>query len=323
MTTPSSVPVFVACRLPVEAQALFSERFAARFNERGRTLTSDELVADAAGAAVVVVTATDRLDAETIGRLPRSVRALATYSVGHEHLDLTAAKARGLAVLFTPDVLSDSVADTAMLLMLGAARRVVESSDLVRSGSWTGWTPLQLLGREVHGARLGILGMGRIGRAIAKRARGFDMAVHYHNRSRLAAALEAGAIFHATLDGLLAESDFLCIACPASPGTRHLIDATRIERLPPGAIVVNIARGEVIDDRALMPALQSGRLFAAGLDVFEGEPDICPAYRTLPNAFALPHIGTATMQTRLAMARLLVDGIAAWHAGRAVANRLA
>jgi glyoxylate reductase len=323
MTEFSSIRLFVACRLPPECRALFSARFDARFNERGRTLTTDELVADSAGAEVLVLTATDRLDAATIARLSPEIRIVATYSVGHEHIDVAAARARGLILLFTPDVLSDACADTAFLLMLGAARRVVESNDLVRSGAWSGWTPLQLLGRDVHGARLGIIGMGRIGRAVAKRARGFDMAVHYHNRSRLAPELEAGGRFHPTLDGLLAESDFLCVACPASPETRHLIDAARIERLPPGAIIVNIARGEVIDDRALIPALESGRIFAAGLDVFENEPDIAPAYRTLPNVFALPHIGSSTLETRVAMARLLVDGIAASLAGQTTPNRLA
>jgi glyoxylate reductase len=149
------------------------------------------------------------------------------------------------------------------------------------------------------------------------------MAVHYHNRSRLAAEIEAGARFHPTLDTLLAVSDFLCVACPASPETRYLIDADRIERLPPGAIIVNIARGEVIDDRALIPALRSGRLFAAGLDVFENEPAIAEAYRTLPNVFALPHIGSSTLETRVAMARLLADGIEAVLAGEVPANRLA
>lgn len=323
MTSFSSVRVFVACRLPPECRALFSDRFDARFNERGRTLTADELIADSAGAEVLVLTATDRLDADAIARLPAEIRIVATYSVGHEHIDMAAARGRGLILLFTPDVLSDACADAAFLLMLGAARRVTESMDLVRSGAWTGWTPLQLLGRDVHGARLGIIGMGRIGRAIAKRARGFDMAVHYHNRSRIAAEAEASARFHPTLDGLLAESDFLCVACPASPETRHLIDAARIERLPPGAIIVNIARGEVIDDRALIPALESGRVFAAGLDVFENEPNIAPAYRTLPNVFALPHIGSSTLGTRVAMARLLADGIAASLAGQPTPNRLA
>lgn len=319
----SATRVFVACRLPDECRALFSDRFDVRFNERGRTLTPDELIAESAGAEVLVMTATDKLDATALARLSPGIRIAATYSVGHEHIDVAAARARGLTLLYTPDVLSDACADTALLLMLGAARRVTESAALVRSGAWTGWTPLQLLGRDVHGARLGIIGMGRIGRAIAKRARGFDMVVHYHNRSRLAAEVEAGAQFHPSLETLLTVSDFLCVACPASPETRHLIDAERIERLPAGAIVVNIARGEVIDDLALIPALRSGRLFAAGLDVFENEPAIAEAYRTLPNVFALPHIGSSTLETRVAMARLLADGIEAALAGAVPANQLA
>lgn len=323
MTKFSTVRVFVACRLPAECRVLFSTRFDARFNGHDRTMTTEELIAESAGVEVLVVTATDKLPAATIARLPPTIRIVATYSVGHEHIDVAAARARGLTLLYTPDVLSDACADTALLLMLGAARRVVEGAALVRSGTWTGWTPLQLLGCDVHRARLGIIGMGRIGRAIAKRAGGFDMAVHYHNRSRLPVETEAGARFHPTLDTLLAESDFLCVACPASPETRHLIDAARIEQLPPGAIVVNIARGEVIDDRALIPALQSGRLFAAGLDVFENEPDIAEAYRTLPNVFALPHIGSSTLETRVAMARLLVDGIEATLDGAPAVNRLA
>jgi glyoxylate reductase len=167
----SSVRVFVACRLPPECRAVFSARFDAWFNERDRTLTPDELVTDSIGAEVLVLTATDRLDAAAIERLPPTIRIVATYSVGHEHIDKPAAWARGLILLFTPDVLSDACADAALLLMLGAARRATESIELLRSGAWTGWTPLQLIGRDVHGARLGIIGMGRIGRAVAKRAR--------------------------------------------------------------------------------------------------------------------------------------------------------
>jgi len=319
-----SVPiVFVACLLPEAAQAPFTARFNAAFNTSGRILTAAELIAHSAGAAALVVTATDRLDAGTIAALPASIRIIATYSVGHEHIDLPAAKARNLPVIFTPDVLSASCADTAMLLMLGAARRVVEGLELVRSGAWTGWTPLQLPGTEVHGSRLGILGMGRIGRAIAQRARGFNMVVHYNNRRELPAELAAGAQFHASLVGLLEVSDFLCVACPASAETRHLIDEGAIAKLPDGAIVTNIARGDIIDDRALIAALRCGKVAAAGLDVFENEPAINPAYRELPNVFALPHIGSATMLTRVRMAQLLADGLSAFFADQPIANQLA
>ncbi len=315
--------VFVACRLPEEAKAAFSARFPTRFNDRGRSLTPDELIASCADAAVLAVTATDRMDAAMIARLPAGVRVLATYSVGLDHIDLAAARSRSLAVLSTPDVLSESCADVAILLMLGAARRATEGLDLVRSGSWTGWTPLQLLGREMAGHRLGILGMGRIGRAVATRARAFAMPIHYYGRNRLLPELEMGAQFHARLEDLLPNSDFLCVACPASPATKHLLNAAHIARLPRGAVVANISRGDVIDDTALVAALASGEVAAAGLDVFENEPDIHPAYRTLPNVFALPHTGSATLQTRIKMAELLSAGIAALLAGEAPSNQVA
>src|SRR5690606_25786043 len=200
-----------------------------------------ELLEGAKDMRALVITATDRLGADIVAQLPDTLEVVCTYSIGMEHMDIDALKARGIAVLATPDVLSESCADTAFLLMLGAARRVLESSALLRSGEWTGWTPRQLLGVDVWGRRLGILGMGRIGRAIAKRARGFDMEIHYHNRSRLTPELEAGATYHANLAELASHSDFLCVACPSNAGTRSLVNADVIARLPTNAIVVNIA----------------------------------------------------------------------------------
>ncbi len=229
--------------MPSPAQAPFARHFASRFNEHGRTLADAELIAACEATAGVVVTATDALTAATITALPDSVRVIATYSVGHDHIDLQAARARGIAVLSTPDVLSDSCADTAILLMLGAARRVVEGLDLVRSGRWTGWTPLQLPGTDLYGSRLGIVGMGRIGRAVARRARGFAMEVHYHNRTRLPDECAEGGHHHRTLAKLLPNSDFLCVACPSTPETHGLIGAEAIAQLPDGAIVTNISRG--------------------------------------------------------------------------------
>lgn len=322
-TTAQSLRVFVACDLPEIVFAPFAERFRLRRNDKGRTLTPEELLEGVQGQDVLVVTATDRLDAGQVARLPESVKAVCTYSIGLEHLAIDALKARGIAVMATPDVLSESCADVALLLMLGAARRVVESSALLRSGEWQGWTPRQLLGVDLWGRRLGILGMGRIGRAIAKRARGFDMQIHYHNRSRLTPELEAGATFHADLAALAEHSDFLCIACPSNASTRGLVDADIIGRLPPQAIVCNIARGDIIDDAALIAALESGAVAAAGLDVFAGEPDVHPAYRTLPNVFGLPHIGSSTEATRVAMGRLLCDGIEAFFCGAEPVNRVA
>ncbi len=315
--------VFVACDLPTPVQAVFTERFDAVCNDGGGVLSRSELLAGVQGKDVLVVTATDRLDEALVAQLPAEVKVVCTYSIGMEHLAIDALKARGIAVLATPDVLSESCADVAVLLMLGAARRVVESSALLRSGQWKGWTARQLLGVDVHGRRLGILGMGRIGRAIAKRARGFDMTIHYHNRSRLEPELEAGAIYHSDLADLASHSDFLCVACPSNADTRGLVDADIIGRLPPGAIVCNIARGDIIDDNALVAALESGAVAAAGLDVFAGEPDVHPAYRSLPNVFGLPHIGSSTLGTRIAMAKLLCDGIDDYFSGVEPVNRMA
>lgn len=319
----STPRVFVACDLPESVQALFTDQFEARCNDKRRTLTPEEVLSGVQGMDALVVTATDRVDANLVAQLPETLKLVCTYSIGMEHLDMDALKARGISVLATPDVLSESCADVALLLMLGAARRVVESSALVREGQWTGWTPRQLLGVDVWGRRLGILGMGRIGRAVAKRARGFGMTIHYHNRSRMPAGLEEGAIYHASLESLAEHSDFLCVACPSSPETRGLVDADIIGRLPAQAVVCNISRGDIIDDEALVAALESGVVAAAGLDVFAGEPNIHPAYRSLPNVFGLPHIGSATEGTRLAMGRLLRDGIRDFFSGRRPANQVA
>lgn len=319
---PSTLRVYVACVFPEPVLDLFAQRFGADANQTGRPLSSTELLAAAQGMDALVVSAPDRLDRAVVNQLPSSVRVIATYSVGTDHIDIDAVRSRGIALYSTPDVLTESCADTAILLMLGAARRVVESMDLIRDGTWTGWSPRQLLGQDFWGRRLGILGMGRIGRAVAARARGFGMRVHYHNRHQLEPGLEAGAVFHEHLNDLLEASDFLCVACPSGPGTRGLLDAAAIARLPHGAIVANIARGDIIDDAALVRALETGAVAAAGLDVFAGEPDIHPAYRTMPNVFGLPHIGSSTMATRLAMGRLLCDSLEAFQAGRSTTNRL-
>ncbi|HEU0230563.1 MAG TPA: D-glycerate dehydrogenase [Burkholderiaceae bacterium] len=320
--TPPSLRVYVACVFPEPVLDLFVQRFGADANPTGRPLSSTELLAAVQDMDALVVTAPDRLDRAVVNQLPSSVRVIATYSVGTDHIDIDAVRSRGIALYSTPDVLTESCADTAILLMLGAARRVIESMDLIRDGTWTGWSPRQLLGQDFWGRRLGILGMGRIGRAVAARARGFGMRVHYHNRHRLEPGLEADAVFHEHLDDLLEASDFLCVACPSGPGTRGLLDAAAIARLPHGAIVANIARGDIIDDAALVRALETGAVAAAGLDVFAGEPDIHPAYRTMPNVFGLPHIGSSTMATRLAMGRLLCDSLEAFQMGRSTSNRL-
>jgi glyoxylate reductase len=272
---------------------------------------------------VLLVMAMDRIDAALIARLPMCVRVIATFSVGHDHIDLPAALARGIAVLSTPDVLSDSVADMGMLLLLGAARRAREGMQLLYENRWTGWSPTQLLGKEVSFARIGIFGMGRIGRALAHRARhGFGMEVHYHNRSRLAEELEDGATYHARLDTMLPVSDFLAVVAPSTPQTRGRLDAAAFARLPPGAVVVNLSRGDLIDDAGLIAALRTGHVAAAGLDVFNNEPAIDPDYLTLPNVFLQPHQGSSTARTRLRMGEVLLEGIGAVLAADRGANRL-
>jgi len=322
MTAANGDAVFVACSLPEVARRPFAECFPVRFNDTGRVLSAEEMFTGAEGASVLVVTATDRLGPRLIAALPASVRIIATYSVGLDHIDLPAAAARDLILLHTPDVLSESCADIGMLLMLGAARRALEGLRLVRSGEWTGWEPSQLLGTDIYGKRLGIFGMGRIGRAIARRARGFDMEVHYHNRRRLDPADEAGAAYHGSLEALLPITDVLCVAAPGGAATRGMINRERLALLPAGAIVTNISRGDVIDDDALVEALRSGHVAAAGLDVFAGEPDIHPAYRELDNVFALPHTGSATSDTRRRMSELLCAGIQEELAGRPAATRI-
>jgi glyoxylate reductase len=314
--------VYVACVFPKPVLDPFIQQFNADSNDTGRVLKANELAAHAKGMDALVVTATNRIDAMLISQLPSSVRMIATYSVGCDHIDIDALRERGIALFSTPDVLTKSCADAAILLMLGAARRVVEGVELIRQDKWTGWSPTQLLGQDMWGHRLGILGMGRIGRAVAKRARGFDMAVHYHNRHRLDAGLEEGATYHDSLESLLENSDFLCVACPSGPSTRGMLNAEKLALLPHGAIVANIGRGDIIDDTALVAALETGAIAAAGLDVFTGEPDIHPAYRTMPNVFGLPHIGSSTMATRVAMAKLLCASLAAHHAGQPTTNRI-
>ncbi|MGE5201606.1 MAG: 2-hydroxyacid dehydrogenase [Acidobacteriota bacterium] len=320
---PSKPTILVTRKLPEAVEARASRDYRARLNSDDAALDGEQLARAAAKADGVLCTTTDRLDAATIGKLPESVRILATFSVGFEHIDLKAARARGLVVTNTPDVLTDATADVAMLLMLGAARRASEGERLIRANAWTGWAPTHLLGSHVSGKRLGILGMGRIGRAVAHRARAFGMVVHYHNRQQLSPEAEQGAFFHETPESLLPSSDILSIHCPLTPETRHFVDARRIELLPLGAIVVNTARGGIVKDDDLIAALRSGRLAAAGLDVFDGEPQLHPGYRGLPNTFLLPHLGSATRETREAMGFRALDNLDAFFAGQAPRDRIA
>ncbi len=319
----SRLRIGVTRALPDPVVTMLRERHDLWINPEDRVLTPDELQELACRSDALIVTAFDRFNEAAIARLAPSVRIVSTFSVGYEHIDVEAARNRGLAVLYTPDVLSDAVAEMAILLMLGAARRANEGTQLLYARKWGGWTPTQLVGIEVTGRRIGILGMGRIGRTIARRARGFDMAVHYHNRSRLAPDVEDGATYHERIDELMANSDVLVVAAPSTPTTRGAVNAERIALLPKEAIVVNIARGDIIDDDALVAALQAGRVAAAGLDVFNNEPKLDERYLSLANVFLQPHQGSSTMTARVRMGEILRDGIDAVLRGDTPPNRLA
>lgn len=322
MNLPPRPRAFLFRRFTPAVEAALRERFALAVNEDDAILPSAEIARRAAGCELLFVSATEAIDAATIAQLAPTLRVIATLSVGYDHIDKAAARAAGVQVLHTPDVLSDACAEIAMMLLLNACRRGFEADRLVRSGAWAGWAPTQLLGMGLVGRRLGIFGMGRIGRAIAVRARAFGVAIHYHNRSRLDAALEEGAIYHDTLDGLLAASDILMIAAPGAPSLRGTFDAERLAKLPEGAVVVNISRGDLVDDEALIAALKSGQVRAAGLDVFANEPHVHPGYRTLDNVFLSPHIGSATHETRDAMGWLLIHGVEALARGETPDNLL-
>ncbi|MEM8595602.1 MAG: D-glycerate dehydrogenase [Pseudomonadota bacterium] len=297
--------------------------YEAVLNMEDRVLSKEELLAACAEVDAVLPCHSEIFSAEVIAALPERLRIIANHSVGVDHVDLTAAKDRGIAVTNTPDVLSDATAEIAMLCMLGAARRGAEGHNLVREGRWDFWSPAFMVGRQVTGKRFGVVGMGRVGQVTAERARGFDMEIHYHNRRRLDPALEKGAIFHESLESLLAVSDVLSLHCPAGPTTTGRMDAAAFARLPEGAIFVNTARGALVDEEALVEALTSGHLFAAGLDVFRTEPGGNARISSLPNVFLLPHIGSATSETRDAMGFRALDNLDAFFAGRAPGDRVA
>ena len=302
-------------RMPPNVEARLSRDYQATLNPNDRTASAAEILAAAEGHDGILCCPTEKFTAGLISALPESVRILATFSVGYEHIDIPASRKRGLKVTNTPDVVTDATADIAMLCLLAAARRGSEGDRLVRADRWKSWYTTMMLGTHVCGKRLGIFGMGRIGQAVAQRGRGFRMSIHYHNRSPLSEDLELGATFHETSESLLAVSDFLSINAPSSPDTQKFLNAERIALLPDGAVVANTARGNLVDDDALIAALQSGKVAAAGLDVFDGEPNIHPGYRLLDNVFLLPHLGSATHETRDAMGFCCLDNLDAFFAG--------
>ena len=285
-------------------------------NEADTPGTAEEIIAMSAKVDAMMPCHSEHFSAEVVSQLDPRLKIVANHSVGVDHCDLPALAAKGITVTNTPDVLSDATAELAMLLMLGAARHAVRGDRIVRTGTWDSWSPSFMVGKQVTGARLGIIGMGRVGRAFATKARGFDMEVHYFNRNRLSPDQEKGAIYHESIDTLLPVADFLSLHCPATPETLDLMNAERLAQLPTGAILVNSARGALVDEDALLHAIENGKLSAAGLDCFKAEPGGNPRFAAYENIFMLPHIGSATRKTRDAMGFRALDNLDAFFAGK-------
>ncbi len=308
MTKPILV---VTSRYTKEIEERINRDYEARRNPNQFPFSQQNLLSAAEGADALFVTPADRLDSGFFQKVSPTVKIIATYSVGFEHIDLEAAARRKIAVAYTPGVNSEATADIAMLLLLGASRRAYEAQQLVRTGAWRPLSPDMLLGWQIGGKVLGILGMGRVGQAVARRARGFGMKIHYCDALELPAEIAGDAVYHQDPSDLLRVSQFLSLHAPETPQTRHFLNSKAISLLPPGAIVVNAARGGLVVDDDLIAALKSGRVAAAGLDVFEGEPKLHPEYVSLKNTFLLPHIGSATIETRTAMGMLALDNVEA------------
>jgi len=309
--------VFVTRHLMPSVEERMSELFDARLNTSDVPLTRDQLVAAMQDCDVLVPTVTDRIDAEMIAGAGKDLGLIANFGAGTEHLDLHAAADRHILVTNTPGVFTDDTADLAMAGIIGVPRRIREGVELIRSGKWTGWTPTALLGTKLAGKVLGIVGMGRIGQAVAHRARAFGLEIAYHNRKRLPEAVER--MFQArwvdSLDGLMGEADILSLHCPAGPNTNHMIDARRIALMKDGASLINTARGDLVEQEALVAALESGKLAGAGLDVYPDEPNVDTRLIRHPNVMTLPHIGSATREGREDSGLKVIANIRMWADG--------
>ena len=300
--------ILITRRLLRSCEDKAKELFDANFNLNDELYSQKKLIEMSTGCDGILSALTDKLDAETINQLPDSVKIISNFAVGFGNIDLEAAKKRGIAVTNTPDVLTDATAEIGVLLILGACRRASEGIEKAREGGWV-WSADMLIGKQLTGTRLGILGMGRIGQKIAKIAKSLGMIIHYHNRSKLSEEKEQGATYHKNLNDLMKVSDVLSVCCPASKETINLINKDTLELLPKGAVVTNVARGDIIEDEALIDALERRKVYAVGLDVYKNEPNLNPGYLKHKSAFILPHLGSATKETRTAMANLAIDNM--------------
>jgi glyoxylate reductase len=325
MSVRARKPVVVVTRkLPDTVETRMMELFDARLNIDDQPMDEAALAAAVAHADVLVPTVTDRIDAAVIAAAGPELKLIASFGTGVDHIDLQAARARGITVTNTPGVLTEDTADMAMALILAVARRLTEGERIVRSGKWHGWGPTFMLGRRLGGRRLGIIGMGRIGQALARRARGFGLSIHYHNRKRVHPDVEADleATWWESLDQMLARMDVLSVNCPHTPATYHLLSARRLKLIQPHAFLVNTARGEVIDEAALARMLAAREIGGAGLDVFEHEPAVNPRLLRLDNVVLLPHMGSATLEGRIAMGEKVIVNVKTFVDGHRPPDRV-
>ncbi len=316
--------VIVTRRLPDVIETRMMELFDCRLNLDDKPMSQAELLEAVKTAEILVPTVTDRIDAAILSQAGPKLRLIASFGTGVDHIDLKTARQRGITVTNTPGVLTEDTADMTMALLLAVPRRLAEGVRLVRSGEWGGWSPTGMLGHRIWGKRLGIIGMGRIGQAVARRARGFGLSIHYHNRRRVAEEVEQEleATYWESLDQMLARMDMVSVNCPHTPATFHLLSARRLKLMRPDAYIVNTSRGEVIDENALARLLASGELAGAGLDVFEHEPAINPKLLKLDNVVLLPHMGSATIEGRIAMGEKVIINIKTFVDGHTPPDRV-
>ena len=316
--------VVVTRKLPAPVELRMKELFDARLNEDDHPFSQEELAAAMQTADVLVPTVTDRLDSRVLSQAGPQLKLIANYGAGVDHIDLASARQRGITVTNTPGVLTEDTADMTMALMLAVPRRLIEGEKLLQAGDWKGWSPTGMLGRRIWGKRLGIIGMGRIGQAVARRAKAFGLSIHYHNRHRVSSEVEEEleATYWESLDQMLARMDIISVNCPHTPATYHLLSARRLKLMQKHAFIINTSRGEVIDENALIRMLEAGQLAGAGLDVFENEPAVNPKLLSLPGVVALPHMGSATLEGRIDMGEKVLINIKTFADGHNPPDRV-
>ena len=320
----SKTVVVVTRKLPDAIETRMMELFDVRLNLDDHPMNASELAEAVKVADVLVPTVTDRIDAKILSQAGEQLRLIANYGAGVDHIDLATARQRGITVTNTPDVLTEDTADMTMALLLAVPRRLTEGERGLRNGDWPGWSPTWMLGHRIYGKRLGIIGMGRIGQAVARRARGFGLSIHYHNRRKLHEDIEneLEATYWESLDQMMARMDFVSVNCPHTPATYHLLSARRLKLLRENAVIINTARGEIIDENALTRLLANGEIAGAGLDVFEHEPAVNPKLLALDNVVLLPHMGSATHEGRIDMGEKVLINIKTFVDGHAPPDRV-